>query len=262
MAIVYGVNPVVELLQAQPGSIDRVWIAEGAKVHDLDRIRSLAQDAGVRVERANRDRVARMAEGGVHQGVVAEVREPTYADPADLLEVAAARSEQPLLMALDQVQDPVHLGAILRSAHALGGHGLIVPKDRAVGLTPAAIKASAGASAHLQVARATNLARTLDELKEAGVWVIGADMSGEPCDRVDLAMPICLVIGAEGKGLRPLTRERCDRLVSIPMPGRGANSLSASAAGSILLYEAARQRRSRQAPAGSAGKRDPGADRS
>lgn len=261
MAIVYGVHPVVELLQVQPRSVDRVWIAEGARANDLERIVRLAQEAGVRVERANRDRIARMADGGVHQGVVAEAREPTYADPEDLLGVASDRGEQPLLVALDQVQDPVHLGAILRSAHALGGHGLIVPKDRAVGLTPAAMKASAGASSHLQVARATNLARTLDELKEAGVWVVGADMAGEPCDRVDLAMPICLVIGAEGKGLRPLTRERCDRLVSIPMPGRGANSLSASAAGSILLYEAARQRRAR-VRGESEGKRRQGADRS
>jgi len=261
VAIVYGVHPVVELLQAQPGTIDRVWIAEGARANDLERIVRLAQEAGVRVERANRERIARMADGGVHQGVVAEAREPSYADPEDLLRVAADRSEQPLLVALDQVQDPVHLGAILRSAHALGGHGLIVPKDRAVGLTPAAMKASAGASAHLQVARATNLARTLDELKEAGVWVVGADMAGEPCDEVDLATPICLVIGAEGKGLRPLTRERCDRLVSIPMPGRGANSLSASAAGSILLYEAARQRRAK-VRAASEGNRRQGADRS
>lgn len=244
MPVVYGVNPVVELLLAG-GPIDRIWIAEGAKVHDLDRIQTLAREAGIRIERVPRDRIARLAEGGVHQGVAAEVREASYAEPEDLLDAANQRGEEPLLVALDQIQDPVHLGTALRSAHALGGHGIIVPKDRAVGLTPAAVKASAGASAHLRVARATNLARTLDELKEAGVWVVGADMAGEPCDRVDLVVPLCLVIGAEGKGLRPLTRERCDRLVSIPMPGRGANSLSASAAASILLYEAARQRRAK-----------------
>lgn len=247
MPVVYGVNPVVELLLAQAGSIDRIWIAEGAKVHDLDRIQTLAREAGVRIERVPRDRVARLAEGGVHQGVAAEVHEASYAEPEELVELARKRGEEPLLVALDQVQDPVHLGTTLRSAHALGGHGVIVPKDRAVGLTPAAVKASAGASAHLQVARATNLARTLDELKSAGVWVVGADMGGEPCDRVDLAVPLCLVIGAEGKGLRPLTRDRCDRVVSIPMPGRGANSLSASAAASVLLYEAVRQRRAKAA---------------
>ena len=243
MAIVYGVNPVVEVLSAQPGTVERIYVAEGARVHDLDRLYDLARQAGVRIERVPRDRVGRMAGGKVHQGVVAEVGEATYADPMDLIDVASASGTPPLLVALDQVQDPIHLGASLRSAHAMGGHGVIVPKDRAVGLTPAAVKASAGATAHLQVARATNLSRTLDDLKAAGVWVVGADMDGEPCDRVDLTGPICIVIGSEGKGLRPLTRQHCDRLVAIPMAGQGVGSLSASAAASILLYEVSRQRR-------------------
>ncbi len=244
MSIVYGVNPVVELLRAQPGRVQRIYLAEGAKVHGLDQIYDLAREGGVHLERVARDRVARLADGGVHQGVVAEVQEAAYVDPEDLCALAARRGEEPLLLALDQVQDPIHLGAALRSAHALGGHGIVIPKDRAVGLTPAAVKASAGASAHLAVAQVTNLARTLDRLKEAGLWIVGADMGGEPCDRVDLRGPICLVIGGEAKGLRPLTRDRCDRVVSIPMEGAGANSLSASAAASILLYEVARQRRS------------------
>ncbi|AKU91692.1 23S rRNA (guanosine(2251)-2'-O)-methyltransferase RlmB [Vulgatibacter incomptus] len=243
MAFVHGVNPVIELLLAQPGSIECIFVAQGARVHDLDRIYELARNAGVRVEQLPRERVARLAEGEVHQGIVAEVQEVRYAEPEDLLALAHGRGEVPLLVALDQVQDPVHLGTALRAAHALGGHGVIIPKDRAVGLTPAAIKASAGASAHLPVARATNLARTLDELKEAGVWIIGADLDAEPCDRVDLRGPVCLVIGSEGKGMRPLTRQRCDRLVTIPMGGKGASSLSASSAASILLYEVARQRR-------------------
>ena len=243
MAIVYGVNPVVEVLSAQPGTVAKIYVADGARVHDLDRLYELARSAGVRIERVPRERVGRLAGGKVHQGVVAEVGEASYADPLDLLEVAQRAGTPPLLVALDQVQDPIHLGTALRSAHALGGHGVIVPKDRAVGLTPAAVKASAGATAHLQVARATNLSRTLDELKEKGVWIVGADMDGEPCDRVDLTGPICLVIGSEGKGLRPLTRQHCDRLVAIPMLGEGVGSLSASAAASILLYEVSRQRR-------------------
>ena len=245
MAVIYGVNPVVEVLSAQPATVERIYLAEGVRVHDLERLLDLARRAGVRVERVPRERVARIAGGKVHQGVVAEVGEASYADPLDLLDVAAASGTPPLLVALDQIQDPIHLGAALRSAHALGGHGVIIPKDRAVGLTPAAAKASAGATAHLQVARATNLSRTLDELKEKGVWVVGADMDGEPCDRVDLTGPICLVIGSEGKGLRPLTRQHCDRLVAIPMVAGGVGSLSASAAASILLYEVARQRRAR-----------------
>lgn len=243
MAVVYGVNPVVEVLGARPETVERVYVAEGARVHDLDRIYDLARQAGVRVERIQRERIARLAGGKVHQGILAEVAEATYVEPEDLLDRAKSRSETPLLVALDQIQDPIHLGAAVRSAHALGGHGVIIPKDRAVGLTPAAIKASAGASAHLPVARATNLSRTLDELKESGVWVVGADMDGEPCDRVDLTGPICLVIGSEGKGLRPLTREHCDRLVAIPMLGEGVGSFSASAAAAILLYEVSRQRR-------------------
>lgn len=243
MAVIYGVNPVVELLEGQPDTVAAVYVADGAKVHDLDRLYDLARQAGVRVERVPRERVARLAGGKVHQGVVAEVAEPTYVDPEDLLAIAEKAGEPPLLMALDQIQDPIHLGATIRSAHAFGGHGVIIPKDRAVGLTPAAAKAAAGATAHLAVARAVNLSRSLDDLKKKGVWVIGADMGGEPCDLVDLTGPICLVVGSEGKGLRPLTRENCDRLVAIPMAGKGVGSLSASAAAGILLYEVSRQRR-------------------
>lgn len=243
MAIVYGVNPVVEVLTVRPETVERVYLAQGARVHDLDRIHDLAARAGVRIERVPRERVARLAGGKVHQGVVAQVGEAAYADPLDLLDVAARAGTSPLLLALDQVQDPVHLGAALRSAHALGGHGVVIPRDRAVGLTPAAVKASAGASAHLLVARATNLARTLDDYRERGLWIVGADMAGEPCDAVDLTGPICIVVGSEGRGLRPLTRQRCDRLVAIPMVEGGVGSLSASAAAAILLYEVARQRR-------------------
>lgn len=243
MAVIYGVNPVVEVLEAQPETVGAVYVADGARVHDLDRLYDLARRAGVRIERIPRERVARIAGGKVHQGVVAEIAEPTYVDPEDLIAGAEKAGVPPLLVALDQIQDPIHLGATVRSAHAMGGHGVIIPKDRAVGLTPAAMKAAAGATAHLPVARAINLARTLDDLKKQGVWVMGADMAGEPCDQVDLTGPICLVVGSEGKGLRPLTRERCDRLVSIPMLGQGVGSLSASAAAAILLYEVARQRR-------------------
>lgn len=245
MAVVYGVNPVVEVLEAQPETVAVVFVADGAKVHDLERLYDLARRAGVRVQRIPREKVARIAGGKVHQGVVAEIAEPSYVDPEDLLQRAERAGQPPLLVALDQIQDPIHLGATVRSAHAMGGHGVIIPKDRAVGLTPSAMKAAAGATAHLQVARAVNLSRTLDDLKKKGVWVVGADMAGEPCDRVDLTGPICLVVGSEGKGLRPLTRERCDRLVAIPMSGQGVGSLSASAAASILLYEIARQRRGR-----------------
>lgn len=241
MAVVYGVNPVLEVLAARPREVEKVWISESLRGATAERIVEKARAEGVRTERLSRDRIDRLAPGAVHQGVVASVAEAGYRDLEDLL--ASARESVPLLLALDQIQDPIHLGTAVRSTYLMGGHGVIIPKDRAVGLTPAAMKASAGAAAHLPVARVTNLARTLEELKEAGIWVVGADMDGEPCDRVDLRGPICLVVGGEGKGLRHLTRQRCDRLVSIPMAGEGVGSLSASASASILLYEIARQRR-------------------
>jgi 23S rRNA (guanosine2251-2'-O)-methyltransferase len=254
--IVYGVNPVVEVLTADPRAVERVYVAQGARVHDLDRIHELAKRAGVRVEHVPRDRVARLAGGGVHQGVVAQVGEAAYAEPEDLLALARERGEEPLVLALDQVQDPVHLGASLRSAHLLGGHGVLIPKDRAVGLTPAAMKASAGAAARIPLARAVNLGRALEDLKKEGVWVIGADMDGEPCDRADLTGPLCLVVGGEGKGLRPVIKGACDRVVSVPMTGEGVGSLSASSAAAVLLYEVSRQRRATRS-----GKDRPGENR-
>jgi 23S rRNA (guanosine2251-2'-O)-methyltransferase len=244
--IVYGVNPVVEVLTADPRTVELVYVAQGARVHDLDRIHELARKAGVKVEHVPRERVARLAGGGVHQGVVAQVGEAAYVEPEDLLARAAERGEAPLLLALDQIQDPIHLGACLRSAHVLGGHGVLIPKDRAAGLTPAAMKASAGAAARLPLARATNLTRALEDLKKEGVWVFGADMEGEPCDRTDMTGPICLVVGGEGKGLRPGVLSACDRRVAIPMQGEGVGSLSASAAAAVLLYEVARQRRAKE----------------
>lgn len=245
MSVVYGVHPVLEYLRTEPGSIERIWVAEGNRGKAVELIWELAAKEGVKTERVDRARIARMAPEAVHQGVAAKVAEQRYVDPEDLLERAAGLGQPPFILALDQLQDPVHLGTALRSAYLLGAHGVLIPKDRAVGLTPAAVKASAGASAHLPVARAVNLSRTLEAFKREGIWIVGADMDGEPCDRAGLGGPICLVVGAEGKGLRHLTRERCDRLVSIPMVAPGVGSFSASASASILLYEVHRQRTSR-----------------
>lgn len=244
--ILHGVNPIVEFLVARPDSVERVWLAEGVRVHGLERLLDLARRGGVRVERVPRQRIEQLAGGLVHQGVLAEVAEPGYVEPDEMIARARQQGEAPLLVALDQIQDPVHLGAIIRSAHALGGHGVLVPKDRAASLTPAAVKASAGATAHLPVARVTNLARALEEMKDAGVWTVGADMDGESADGVDLAGPTCLVIGNEGSGIRPLVRSTCDRIVAIPMARSTVGSLSASAAAAVLLYEVIRQRRARE----------------
>ncbi len=238
--LIYGVNPVVEVLTSG-GTMRRLLLAEGAKVHDLERILSLAAAAGLRVQRVRRDEIERLAPGAVHQGVIAEIEEAKEATLAQLL--ARAEGAPPLLLALDQIQDPIHLGAALRCAHAFGAQGVIIPKDRAVTLTPTAFKASAGAASHVPIARVTNLVRALEELKEAGVWCHGAAMDGEPADQTDLTGPACLVIGSEGSGLRPLVRKTCDRVISIPMGRSGVGSLSASVAAGVLLYELDRQRR-------------------
>lgn len=238
--IIHGVHPVEEALATRPEAVERVWIADTARGAAIQRIFERARARGIRAERCPRARIDRLAKGAVHQGVAAQVAEIGYVEVSDLL----ARVEgDALLVALDHVQDPIHLGAVLRSAHLLGTHGVIIPKDRAVGLTPAAVKASAGAASRLPVARVTNLARTLEKLREEGLRVVGADMEGEPCDRVDLRGPLCLVIGSEGEGLRRLSRERCDAMVSVPMEGEGVGSFSVSASAAILLYEIARQRR-------------------
>lgn len=237
--IVHGVHPVSEILASRPEAVERIWIADSARGGAVQRLFDRARSLGIRVERCPRSRLDRMAEGAVHQGVLAQVAEIAYADLATLLERAEG---EPLIVALDHVQDPHHLGAVLRSAHLLGARGVVIPKDRAVGLTAVAIKASAGAAVHLPVARVTNLARALDEMRDAGLRIVGADMDGAPCDRSDLRGPLCLVIGAEGAGLRRLTRERCDAIVSVPMVAEGVGSYSVSASASILLYEIFRQR--------------------
>jgi 23S rRNA (guanosine2251-2'-O)-methyltransferase len=238
MRRVYGVNPVLELLRSG-GKVERVFVAEGAGREEIERA---AREAGVRVERAPRRRVEELAgaPGAAHQGVVAEVPPFEYAELEDVLDRAGA---QPLLVACDGIQDPHNLGAIIRSAHALGAHGVVIPQDRAVQVTPVVEKASAGAAAWCPVARVTNLARALDTLRARGVWTAGLAAEGaEDLPRADLTGPLALVVGAEGTGLRRLVRERCDRLLRIPMAGR-VGSLNASVAAAVALYEVARQRR-------------------
>ena len=183
-----------------------------------------------------------MSETGVHQGVIAQAAAHEYVSVADLLEVARARGEQPFLLLCDGLTDPHNLGAVIRSAETAGAHGVIIPKRRSVGLTATAAKASAGAIEHIGVARVTNLAATIDELKDAGVWVFGADAGGDKnLYEADFVGATAIVIGSEGSGLSRIVREKCDFIVSIPMKGR-VNSLNASAAAAVLLYEAVRQR--------------------
>jgi 23S rRNA (guanosine2251-2'-O)-methyltransferase len=173
--------------------------------------------------------------------LIAVEEEGREASVSDVLEVARSRGEEPLVVLLDQIQDPQNLGALIRSTYALGGHGVVIPRDRAAQITPAVVRASAGAALHLLVARVTNLKHALSELKDAGVWSAAAVLDGEPAEKARLDGPLALVIGSEGKGVRPTVAEHCDLKVTIPLAR--FDSLNASVAGGILLYEALRQRR-------------------
>jgi 23S rRNA (guanosine2251-2'-O)-methyltransferase len=240
---VYGVNPVRELLRAGSAEVAELWLAEGrSRDGGLAELSRRAEQAGAKVRAAPRAKLDRLAGTDRHQGVVAVVSDYRYREVEDLLAAARSRGEPPLLVLLDGVEDPQNLGAIVRSAHALGAHGVVIPRDRSASVTPAAAKASAGAVEHCPVARVTNLARTVEELKEAGVWTVAAVPDGaRELREVDLTVPTALVIGGEGQGIRPLVRRTCDHEVRIPMAGR-VGSLNASASAAIALYEAARQR--------------------
>ena len=235
-----GRNSVREALVAGRRSVHKVVLGEGVREKGiiLDILR-LCRDRDVPVVRSERGTLDRISFNLVHQGIVAQVSVYPYADLAESMAVARQRDEAPFLLALDSLQDPQNVGSLLRTAEAVGVHGVILPSRRSVGITPAVSRASAGAVEHLRVSRVTNLVRTLGELKSQGVWVVGVeDRAGAQDYRtVSLNMPLVLVVGSEGRGMRRLTAEKCDVLVRIPMRGR-IGSLNVSVAGSILLYEA------------------------
>ncbi len=246
MRTLYGLHPVRELLRAGGEGVAELWLAEGGdRGRAFAELARLARERGAKVREAPRARLDRLAGTDRHQGVVAVVGDYRYAEVDDVLAAARAAGEAPLLVVLDGIEDPHNLGAVIRSAHALGAHGVVIPKDRAAGITPTAAKASAGAVEHCPVARVTNVAHTISDLKEGGVWTVATDAGGtDDLDAVDLTLPTALVIGSEGAGVRPLVLRSCDRVVRIPMKGK-VGSLNASAAAAIALYEAARQRKPR-----------------
>jgi 23S rRNA (guanosine2251-2'-O)-methyltransferase len=238
--LVYGIHPVREALKA--GRVQALFVLEGEAGVALREVMEAAKTANIQPVPRARAALDLIAHNGVHQGAVALTGEYQYADIPDILEVAKRAGKPPLILVLDSVQDPQNLGTLVRSAHVMGAHGIIVPKDRAVGVTATVVKAAAGATEHTKIAQVVNLARALDELKAAGVWIAGAVAEGgDPPWKVDLKGPIALVLGAEGKGIRPLVLRGCDLLIQIPMAGRVA-SLNVGAAGACLLYEAVRQR--------------------
>jgi 23S rRNA (guanosine2251-2'-O)-methyltransferase len=235
--IIWGVNPVMEALRA--GRVRRLRVGPRSDQRVADAI-ALAQQRGVAIERVDGSSLERAVRGGVHQGLIAEVDAPRDYAPAEL--VAAAAPDAPLLVVLDGVEDPHNVGAILRTVDAAGAHGVIRQARRAASLDGVVAKASAGAVTSVRVATVVNIARAIEELKESNVWVVGlADRAEERYEEVDLTVPTAIVLGAEGTGMRRLVRERCDRVVAIPMRG-SVGSLNVSVAAGIMLYEALRQR--------------------
>ena len=236
-----GRNAVTEALRAGR-TIDKVFVADGDTDRGLQRLAAQAKEAGAVIVPVDRRKLDTMSFTHSHQGIIALAAAHEYATVDDILEEAAARGETPLIVICDELTDPHNLGAIMRSAECAGAHGIIIPKRRSVGLTATVAKASAGAVEYMKVARVTNINNAINELKEKGVWVFGTAAEGSiPMYKADLTGPAAIVIGNEGEGMSQLVRKNCDVMVHIPMKGK-ISSLNASAAASILLDEAVRQR--------------------
>lgn len=236
-----GRNAVREALRAG-STIDRLYVQEGLSDSSVSAIIKEAQNRNIQLRFVKKDRLDEMSETGAHQGVIAQISAYEYGTVEDMLAAAQEKGEAPFLILLDGIEDPHNLGAILRTANLAGAHGVIIPKDRAVGLTAVAAKTSAGAVSYTPVARVTNLTRTIRELKEKGIWFVCADMDGEVMYRQNLTGPIGLVIGNEGDGVSRLVRDACDFVTKIPMQG-DIDSLNASVAAGILAFEIVRQRK-------------------
>jgi 23S rRNA (guanosine2251-2'-O)-methyltransferase len=240
--VIWGLQAVRAELETGPGRIFKVVAAEGRRDARLDALIALARVRGVPVTFGPRRSLDRLTAGGSHQGVAARLAPAAWYEPVALLEEVASRGLTPLLVALDEVQDPHNLGAVARSAEAMGAHGLILPRHRSAAPDGAAAKAAAGALSRLPLCRAGNLARELEALRARDLWIIGtASEEGTPPWEMDLTIPLVLVIGGEEKGVRPVVRGVCDAVAAIPLPGR-TSSLNASVAAGIMLYEILRQR--------------------
>lgn len=243
MRIIEGRNPVIEALRSD-ADIDTILINKDAAQGSLNKIIELAKEKNILVKNVDKALLDRLSENKRHQGVIAEAMEYEYKDIDDIFEYAKGKNEMPFIVILDEVTDVHNLGSIIRSAECLGAHGLIIPKRRAARINGVAAKSSAGAIEYLPVCRVTNISRTLDLLKERGLWIYGADMEGDRYiydEKYDV--PVGLVIGSEGSGIGRLVKEKCDILVKIPMKGK-INSLNASNAASIIIYEIMKQRTS------------------
>ena len=235
-----GRNAVIEAFRSGK-PVDKVFILDGCQDGPIRTVVREAKKHDTIIHFVSKERLDQISETGKHQGVIAYAAAYEYAEVEDMLALAKEKGEDPFILLLDNIEDPHNLGAIIRTANLAGAHGVIIPKRRAVGLTATVAKTSAGALNYTPVAKVTNLAKTMEELKEKGLWFVCADMGGESMYRLNLKGPIGLVIGNEGEGVSRLVKEKCDFIASIPMKGE-IDSLNASVAAGVLAYEIVRQR--------------------
>jgi 23S rRNA (guanosine2251-2'-O)-methyltransferase len=235
-----GRQPVLEFLKAGQ-AVNKLLVVKDSRDRQMQRIVALAKEKGIIIQEVDRRYLDKISATGRHQGVAAQIAAVEYAELEELISKPQDPAWPPFLLVLDGLQDPHNLGSLLRSAEAAKVGGVIIPKRRAVGVTPVVAKVSAGALSYVPVARVVNIPRAIDDLKQAGYWIVGADMDGELCYEQDLTGPIALVVGGEGEGLSRLVKEKCDFLARIPMLGQ-INSLNAGVAGALLMFEVVRQR--------------------
>jgi len=240
LAIIEGRNPVIEAIK-NDREIDKIMIANGAKEGSIKKITAMAKEKNIIIQYVDRNKLDEISTSHSHQGVIANVSVYKYFELDDLIQNAKDKGEDPFFIILDEITDPHNLGSIIRTADAVGAHGVIIPKRRSVHITPTVAKASAGAVEYVPVCKVTNIVNTIKTLKEHGLWIAAADMDGQTFYEQNLTGPIGLVIGSEGFGISRLVKKNCDYIVKMPMVGN-VTSLNASVAGSILLYEIFKQR--------------------
>lgn len=240
--LIAGRQPVIEALKSQSVMIEKIYLLHGIRGSQIDKIRNLARKKGVPFVELNKQRFRELASDIATQGVIAVISEAKYISVEDILNVSKEKNEPPFILILDEIVDPQNFGALARTAECAGVHGIITTKHHTAIINSTVARTSAGAVAHVGIAKVTNLAQTLDELKEKGIWIVGADANASRLYyEIDYTMPVAIVIGNEGRGLRFLTKQKCDFLVKIPMYGK-VESLNASVAGALIMYEVVRAR--------------------
>jgi len=244
--VVSGVNPVLEILRAGKRRVYRIWVLKSGKEEKFSHVCKLASERKVPIIYASRAEIFERSRIEKNQGIAAEVDEFQYSSLEDILTCAKRDPKGHFIVVLDGILDPQNLGSIIRTSCLIGAHGVVIPKDNSSSISPASTRASGGAVEHMMVARVVNIERTLRKFKEDGIWVIGCELGGDDLYSFDLSGPLAIVFGSEGRGMRRLVRERCDKILSIPIsPRGGVNSLNVSAAAAIFLGEVARRRLAR-----------------